>query len=368
MVKSDNIFKSFKGKNVLVTGHTGFKGSWLSIWLKELGANVIGFALDPYTKKDNFEICGLSNKITDIRGDVRDVASLEEVFKKYQPEIVFHLAAQPIVLESYKFPKDTFDINVGGIVNVLDQCKNHPSVRVIINITSDKCYDNKEWIWGYRENDPIGGFDPYSASKGCSEIVTSSFTNSFFHPDKYTEHNTALSSVRAGNVIGGGDWAENRIIPDCIRSLETDVPIFVRNPIATRPWQHVLDALSGYLYLAEKMIHDPIKYQGPWNFGPENISIVPVKNLVEVLIKAYGKGSWHTEENNDKLHEASMLSLDISKAYFKLGWKPTLLFEDTVKFTADWYKNYRNNNDMYSFCVGQIQTFMQNIHYTNGIY
>jgi CDP-glucose 4,6-dehydratase len=289
----------FKNKTVLVTGHTGFKGSWLCIWLKELGANVVGYALEPYTERDNFVVSGLKDKVTHIIGDIRDYQNLTKVFKKYQPEFVFHLAAQPIVRESYTNPKDTYDINVGGTVNVLECCRLTDSVRVIINVTSDKCYENKEWVWGYRENDPMGGYDPYSSSKGCSELVTAAYRQSFFNPslpDPLTfspshlltflipKPSVALSSARAGNVIGGGDWQKDRIVPDCIRALESNKPIEIRNPNATRPWQHVLEPLNGYLLLASRMYEEPQKFCGAWNFGPDYDSIIPVGKVADKVI------------------------------------------------------------------------------------
>jgi len=356
---NEELFRTFRNKNILITGHTGFKGSWLSIWLTLLEANVTGFALDPYSGKDNFVVSDVSKHITDIRGDIRNYSSLEEVFEKYSPEIVFHLAAQPIVLEGYKNPKDTFDTNVAGTVNVLENCRKSDSVKAVINVTSDKCYENKEWIWGYRENDNMGGYDPYSSSKGCSELITQSYRQSFFNPEKFNEHGKSLSSARAGNVIGGGDWANDRIIPDCIRALEKNQPINIRNPYATRPWQLVLEALSGYLMLAANMLHSPERFNGPWNFGPEYSSIVPVKNLADLIIKNYGHGCWESPATEGQFHEARLLSLDISKAYFKLGWKPTLSFEETVQFTVEWYKSALSDKDMFKVCKGQIEKFME---------
>ena len=353
-----NLFNDvFNGKTVLVTGHTGFKGSWLSIWLSELGAKVVGYALDPYTSEDNFVVSKLDEKIIDIRSDIRNFDKLLNIFKKYKPEIVFHLAAQPLVQVSYTIPKDTYDINIGGTVNMLEAARNTDSVRVIINVTSDKCYENKEWIWGYREEDPLGGYDPYSSSKGCSELVTAAYRNSFFNPDYYCEHKKALSSVRAGNVIGGGDWAKYRIIPDCIRAIKKDKKISVRNPYATRPWQHVLEPLSGYLLLASKMYQDSSNdYSGAWNFGPGPDSMIMVKEIVKKIIKIWGKGNWvDLSDLQDKKHEARLLSLDISKARNYLKWHPTLAVDQCLKFTLDWYKNKHVD---YSFSVKQIEEFV----------
>lgn len=349
---------SFKGKKVLITGHTGFKGSWLSIWLNELGAEVIGYALDPYTDQDNFVRTGLSGKITDIRGDVRDYNKLKDVFNKYNPEFVFHLAAQPLVRESYRNPKETYDVNVGGTVNVLENCRLSTSVKVIINVTSDKCYENKELKRGYREDDRLGGYDPYSSSKGCSELITSAYRRSFFNPALFVDHGKSLSSVRAGNVIGGGDWREDRIVPDCIRSLEKGEKIFIRNPQATRPWQLVLEPLGGYLFLAAKMVEDYQKYSGAWNFGPELGSVIPVQSVVEEVIRKWGKGEWYTKKNSNEPHETKLLALDISKAKKELNWAPKYNAEKAIEETVKWYLKNQGNKDMYPVCVDQINRYM----------
>ena len=346
----------FKDKTVFVTGHTGFKGSWLCIWLKELGANVVGYALEPYTDRDNFVVTGLQDKITHITGDIRDYKTLAKVFKKYHPEFVFHLAAQPIVRESYISPKETYDINIGGIVNVLECCRLVDSVRAIINVTSDKCYENKEWIWGYRENDPMGGYDPYSSSKGCSELVTAAYRKSFFNPNGFNDHKKSLASARAGNVIGGGDWQKDRIIPDCIRALENNKPIEIRNPNATRPWQHVLEPLSGYLLLASRMYEDPQKFCGAWNFGPNYDSIIPVGEVADKVVAQWGSGSWLDLSDKNAPHEAKLLSLDISKANSYLKWVPVWDTEKAIKKTVDWYKEYKKK-DPYGICINQIEEF-----------
>lgn len=355
------LIDTYKGKTVLITGHTGFKGSWLSTWLKELGANVVGYALDPYTDSDNFVRSGLSKKMTDIRGDVRDFKQLKQVFDKYCPEIVFHLAAQPLVRESYRNPKETYDINVGGTVNVFESCRQDASVKVIVNVTSDKCYENKEWVWGYRENDSLGGYDPYSSSKACSELITASYRDSFFNPDRFQEHGKSLSSVRAGNVIGGGDWTTDRVIPDCIRSLLRDRKILVRNPEAVRPWQFVLEPLSGYLLLAARMSVEPIKYAGAWNFGPYLPANIPVKELVDHIVTYWGSGGWYTAAEVNPLHEAALLNLDISKTYHILGWRPVYTVEKAVAETVRWYKANRDGKDMYEVCKEQIKEFASNL-------
>lgn len=354
-----NLFNGiYKSKTVLVTGHTGFKGSWLSIWLNELGANVVGYALEPYTKRDNFVVTGLENKITHIIGDVRDYKNLKGVFDKYNPEFVFHLAAQPIVRESYLNPKETYDINVGGTVNVFECCRLTDSVKVIINVTSDKCYENREWIWGYRENDPMGGYDPYSSSKGCSELITAAYRKSFFNPRNYNEHGKSISSVRAGNVIGGGDWQKDRLIPDCIKALENNKPIEIRNPNATRPWQHVLEPLSGYLLLASKMYQEPGKFSGAWNFGPNYKSVISVGEVVSMIVEKWGYGKWLDISNKNKPHEANLLSLDVSKARNFLDWYPKWNIQQCIDKTVDWYKNI-NRNNLYDVCNKQIIEYLK---------
>ena len=288
----------YKNRKVLITGHTGFKGSWLAIWLKELGADVIGYALDPPSDPNNFDATKLQEKITHIHGDIRDLDHLLETFSKYQPEFVFHLAAQPIVRLSYDEPKLTFDTNVGGTVNVFEAVRKTPGVKVLVNITSDKCYENKEWVWGYRENDPMGGHDPYSASKGCSELVFSAYLKSFFS-HKISDTNSSdiaprlgAASARAGNVIGGGDWGKDRLVPDCIRALSAGQTIGIRSPRAIRPWQHVLEPLSGYLHLCAALWRDPRNYSGAWNFGPDDSSHLTVAAMTDRLIKYWGDGAW----------------------------------------------------------------------------
>lgn len=348
----------FKGKTILVTGHTGFKGSWLSIWLLELGAHVVGYALEPYTPKDNFVVTHLQERMPHIEGDLRDHDHLLSTFKKHQPEIVFHLAAQAIVRESYINPKDTYDTNVGGTVNVLECCRVTDSVRTIISITSDKCYENREIIWGYRETDPMGGSDPYSSSKGCAELVTQAYRRSFFNPDD-NKHNKALSSVRAGNVIGGGDWQKDRLIPDAIRALENGDPIPIRNPQFTRPWQHVLEPLSGYLTLAAKMEREPGCYTGAWNFGPESRSVVPVCKVADLVVREWGAGKWvDVSGQTDQPHEAGLLNLDIAKAKTLLDWHPVWNLEEAVSAAVDWYKSY-DQGEVYDFCVGQIRQYTE---------
>jgi CDP-glucose 4,6-dehydratase len=352
-----NYFKSFfNGKNVLVTGHTGFKGSWLSIWLNELGANVIGYSLDPEDVNGNFSLSLIKNNIVDLRGDIRDADLLNSAFKAYKPEIVFHLAAQPIVRTSYEQAKYTFDVNVMGTANVLEAIKATDETKVGVFVTSDKCYQNNEWVWGYRENDRLGGVDPYSCSKACAELVIDSYRNSFFNIKRYSNHVKAIATVRAGNVIGGGDWSKDRIIPDSIRLLEEGKEIEVRNPNAVRPWQHVLEPLKGYMLVAKKLSKGGIKYSGAWNFGPESDSVIAVSEMVEKVIKYWGEGSWKHLNTGQRLHEATLLSLDASKARQLLGWAPSWDVEKAVEKTVEWYKNYRSSN-IYELCVKQINEF-----------
>jgi len=351
------MYKDFyKNKKVLVTGYTGFKGSWLSIWLLNLGVNVIGYALNPYTSKDNFVVTDLSHKMTDIRGDIRDFEKFNSIVNEYNPEIIFHLAAQPIVRLSYDIPKETIETNVMGTTNVLETFRRSKTAKILIIITSDKSYENKEWIWGYRENDPVGGYDPYSASKGAAELIASAYIRSFFNPEEFKKHGKVVATVRAGNVIGGGDWAKDRIMTDCITALEEDRPIQVRNPQSIRPWQHVLEPLNGYLLLGSKMAEDPVKYSGAWNFGPDPESIIMVKEVVEKIIKYYGKGTWKDVSNPNEVHEAKLLNLDTSKARFILGWKPKLNVDEAIKMTVEWYKKYKIDN-AYRICEEQIKVF-----------
>lgn len=334
--------KFYRGRRVLVTGHTGFKGSWLSIWLHELGAEVVGVGLEPYSEKDNFVLSGIGGKIeADIRADIRDGARMKEIFAQYRPEIVFHLAAQPLVRLSYEMPAETYQTNVMGTVNILEAIRATDSVRVGVMITTDKCYENREQLHGYKEDDPFGGYDPYSSSKGACEIAIQSWRRSYFNPEDYgKKHRVSLASVRAGNVIGGGDWARDRIIPDCIRALEAGCPIEIRSPRSVRPWEHVLEPLSGYLLLAEKMWESPTEYCEGWNFGPEAESVSTVWEVAEELIGHFGGGELKDVSDSDAPHEAKLLMLDITKAKTRLGWRPRLDMKRSVGLTAEWYKRY----------------------------
>jgi CDP-glucose 4,6-dehydratase len=352
----------YKDKTILITGHTGFKGSWLAIWLKELGADVVGYSLAPPSEPNNFEATKLRQRITDIHEDIRDLDRLMEIFKKHQPEFVFHLAAQPLVRLSYDEPKMTFDTNVAGTVNVFEAVRKTPSVKVLVNVTSDKCYENKEWVWGYRENDPLGGHDPYSASKGCAELVFSAYLKSFFSQNAAQNRAIGAASARAGNVIGGGDWGADRLVPDCIRALSSHQPIGIRNPHAVRPWQHVLDLLNGYLRLGALLSQDPKKYSGVWNFGPEDSSLLTVAEMTNRLLEYWGDGFWNDLSNPNALHEANLLKLNCDKAHADLHWRSVLTIDESLRMTVDWYKRFymnREDGDLYPYCVEQIHYYKE---------
>ena len=348
----------FTGKRVLVTGHTGFKGSWLSIWLHELGAEVVGASQEPFTNRDNFVLSGIGHKImADLRANICDEQKMKEIFQKYQPEIVFHLAAQPLVRYSYEQPVETYEANVMGTIHVMEAIRATSSVKVGVMITTDKCYDNKEQMRGYKENDPFGGYDPYSSSKGACEIAIQSWRRSFFNPEDYgKKHHVSLASVRAGNVIGGGDWALDRIIPDCIKALEQDKVIDIRSPKAIRPWEHVLEPLSGYMLLAKKQWEHPTEFCEGWNFGPESESVSTVWEVATELIKNYGRGELKDSSDSNAVHEAKLLMLDITKAKTKLGWKPRMNMQQCMELVADWYKRYQTE-DVYQLCVEEIHQF-----------
>ncbi|MCL1851255.1 MAG: CDP-glucose 4,6-dehydratase [Bacteroidetes bacterium] len=352
-----DIFDHFyKGKKVFITGHTGFKGSWLSLWLHELGAEVTGFALAPYTVKDNFVLSELSSKINDIRGDIRNAEFLDEKIQQVQPDIIFHLAAQPLVRLSYQLPVETYQTNLMGTLHVMESFRRCASAKVAVMITTDKCYENKEQMIAYSENEPMGGYDPYSSSKGAAELAIASWRNSFINPNNYINHGKTIASARAGNVIGGGDWTPDRIIPDCIRALEAHEDICIRNPKAIRPWQHVLEPLSGYLLLASKMWQDPTGYCEGWNFGPDIDAVENVWSVASKVIQCYGKGTLKEMSDPKAPHEANLLMLDIHKAKSKLNWHPKLNIDKTIEMTIDWYRNYQSQN-VYKLCLQQIQQY-----------
>ncbi len=335
----------YYGKKVLVTGHTGFKGSWLSYWLTQMGADVIGYALDAPTEPNHIGL--LHMDIVSVTGDIRDQEKLNETFEKYQPEIVFHLAAQALVRLSYEEPVETFESNVMGTLKVFEACRKTSSVRAIVNITSDKAYENKEWIWGYRENDPMGGYDPYSASKGCAELVTSSYRNSFFNVLQYgVEHNVLLASCRAGNVIGGGDWAVDRLMTDIMLSASQNKKVEIRNPHATRPWQHVLEPLSGYLAIGQKLLEGKKEFAEGWNFGPSDKGSISVQKVIEQIKKYWENIDYDLDISQKHPHEANLLKLDCSKAHIKLHWQNVWNNETTFEKTVNWYKIFYQDQEI----------------------
>ncbi len=347
----------YAGKRVFITGHTGFKGSWLCLWLHALGAEVTGYALEPPTDPSLFESTRIEELITSIHGDVRDLDGLQRAMAKAKPEIVIHMAAQPLVRDSYKEPVETYDINVMGTVHLLEAVRGCHGVRAVINVTTDKCYDNREWVWGYRENEPMGGYDPYSNSKACSELVTAAYRNSFFNPEKYTEHGVAVASARAGNVIGGGDWAQDRLVPDCVRALLNNKPIIIRYPNAIRPWQHVLDPLYGYLFLAMKLHETGTPFAQAWNFGPHGSDARPVEWIVQEICALWGNGASYHVDRGSHPHEANYLKLDCSKAKAELHWQPKWPLDTALKKTINWTKAYQQGQDMAQVCLQQIKEY-----------
>lgn len=355
-----NLFKGiFHNKKVFITGHTGFQGAWLSLWLNSLGAKVVGYSLEPPTKPSLFDIVNLKEDIINIKGDVSDLQHLYSILKEHKPTFVFHLAAQSLVRLSYEKPIETFQTNVIGTLNILEGIRKIPTIRSCIIMTSDKCYENREWVYAYRENDSLGGSDPYSASKGAAEIITSSYRKSFFE-NLVQNKKIGIASVRAGNVIGGGDWAKDRIMSDSMRSLLSKKIITVRNPNAVRPWQHVLEPLAGLLWLSARMIENPIKYSGPWNFGPSiSNSNVTVKDIVLKTIKQWGGGKWKETKNSKSAHpESNYLRLDSTKAANLLQWYPVYSIEDAISETVSWYKNYGTRHiEMKKFTLEQIHNY-----------
>jgi len=349
--------KFWKNKTVLITGHTGFKGSWLSLWLQQVEAKVVGYALAPPTNPNLFEKASVASKMTSINGDIRDLKKLKKVFYDYKPDIVIHMAAQALVRYSYDNPIETYETNVMGTLNVLESIRSVKSVRSAIMVTTDKCYLNKEWVWAYRENEAMGGYDPYSSSKGCAELLISSYRNSYFPNQLFSEHKTAVASVRSGNVIGGGDWAEDRLIPDIMHAIHNKKVIDIRNPTAIRPWQHVLEPLSGYMLLAEKLYTQGYEYAQAWNFGPLEQDAKSVQWITEYLVKIWGSQSqWNSSHNTQDPHEATYLKLDCAKAHQHLSWWPKWNIETAIEKIVDWHKA-ESNSDLREVCIKQINEY-----------
>ena len=349
--------KFWQGKKVLLTGHTGFKGSWMSLWLQSMGAEVIGYSLAPPSNPSLFEVARVAEGMTSIEGDVTDLQHLCDVFAQHRPEIVIHMAAQALVRPSYESPVETYASNVMGTVNLLEAVRVTGGVKSVVSVTSDKCYENQEWVWGYRENEPMGGHDPYSNSKGCSELVAAAYRNSFFPVNHYDQHGVALATARAGNVIGGGDWALDRLVPDILRAIMANETVIIRSPHAIRPWQHVLECLLGYLILSEKLYTDGVKYAEGWNFGPSEEDAKPVSWIVDKLLASIGNGVTWQLEGEPQPHEANYLKLDCSKSRNYLGFKPRLGLENTLSWIGEWSQAYMADKDMRETTLDQIKRY-----------
>ena len=345
----------WKGKLVFVTGHTGFKGSWLSLWLQLMGAEVKGFSLAPPTQPALFEVAKVGDNMQTEIGDIRNLQQLSQSIRAFNPDVLLHLAAQPLVRLSYKEPVDTYSTNVMGTVNVLEAARYAPQLKSVVIITTDKCYENREWEWGYRENEPMGGHDPYSNSKGCAELVVSAYRRSFF----YTNDTTAVASARAGNVIGGGDWADDRLIPDILRAFEQQQPVIIRNPLSTRPWQHVLEPLSGYLVLAERLYNEGNAFAEGWNFGPKDDDCQPVQWILEKMVQFWGEGARYEWDKSEQPHEANFLKLDCSKAATRLKWHPQWRLADTLEKIVHWHRSWLQGADMQTHCLYEIKGYME---------
>jgi CDP-glucose 4,6-dehydratase len=356
------IEKAFwKNKKVFVTGHTGFKGAWLCLWLHSLGAEVTGFTRKPPKNPSLYECSNLGSSVRTITGDIRSKKSLHEAVMEAKPDIVFHMAAQPLVRTSYDIPVETYEINVMGTVNLLDAVRlavqNGIPVKAVINVTSEKCYEDKEWVWGYREQDALGGYDPYSNSKACSELVTMCYRNSFFHPNQYGDHGVGLASARSGNVIGGGDWGANRLIPDFIRALQDGTKLTIRNPRATRPWMHVLAVLEGYLLLAQKLCEDGRRYSQSWNFGPGEDGAKSVEWIVRKLCEKWGENAAYEIGQVSGQHEAHYMKMDCSKARSELGWQPKWDLDHALDRIVEFTRAHQQNQDLRSLCLTQIEQY-----------
>jgi CDP-glucose 4,6-dehydratase len=352
----------WRGKRVFVTGHTGFKGSWLSIWLQSLGAEVTGYALNPTTNPSLFDVAKVAEGMKSVVGDIRDLEALQNAMQSASPEIVIHMAAQPLVRYSYANPVETYATNVMGTVHLLEAVRNTKGVKAVVNVTSDKCYENREWVWGYREEEAMGGYDPYSNSKGCAELVTAAYRSSFFNPKDFQEHGVAIASARAGNVIGGGDWADDRLIPDFVRAIIEGEKVTIRSPDAVRPWQHVLEPLNGYLTLAEKLYCNGIQFAEAWNFGPSDNDAKSVEWIVNQLVNSWGDNAcFKVDEKSTDLHEANFLKLDCSKARMKLGWKSMWDATEAIRRICAWHKAHLNGCDMKAYTFNEINDYQTGI-------
>lgn len=349
----------YRNKTVFVTGHTGFKGSWLCILLNLLGAKVYGYALLPPTNPSLYKEAKIDDIVVSNIGDIRDLDNLKNALSQAKPDIVIHMAAQALVLDSFKQPVNTYSTNIMGTINLLEAIRQTSGIRAVVNVTTDKCYENQDWIWGYRENDPVGGFDPYSNSKACSELVTACFRNSYFNPDDYSKHGVAVASARAGNVIGGGDWAPNRLIPDFVRAISLGEQLKIRSPFAIRPWQHVLEPLTGYLTLAAKLVTAGPEFAEGWNFGPEDKDAKNVEWITKTICEMWGNGASYSLDTNPQSHEASYLKLDCSKAKAKLNWQPRWDIEKALKSIVEWNKIWISKGDVREACQKQIDDYFE---------
>ncbi|HXJ85499.1 MAG TPA: CDP-glucose 4,6-dehydratase [Candidatus Binatia bacterium] len=351
------MLKTWRNRRVFLTGHTGFKGSWLAIWLNQLGAKVRGYALDPCTEPNMFTLATVGSLLEDCRGDIRDYATLESSMTRFAPEVVFHMAAQPLVRRSYTDPVTTYETNVMGTVHVLEAIRRTPSVRAVVCITTDKVYHNREWVWPYRETDPLGGYDPYASSKACSEIVSAAYQSSFFPVERLHEHHVAMATARAGNVIGGGDWSEDRLIPDLLRGFCSGKPVLIRKPDAIRPWQHVLDPLHGYLMLSERLLAAQGHCGSAYNFGPSHEDTWPVERIADKFVAVWGAGASWKRDPNPGAHEANYLRLDASKARFELGWQSRLNIAAALEWTIAWYSAWNRGENLAEFTAKQIAEY-----------
>lgn len=357
----------FQGKKVFITGHTGFKGAWLSLWLHSLGAQVTGYALDPPTNPSLFEVARVGELLKSVLADVRDLDRLKSELLAASPDIVIHMAAQPLVRDSYRIPVETYAINVMGTVHLLEAVRQCPTVKAVVNVTTDKCYENREWVWGYRENEPMGGYDPYSNSKGCSELVTSAYRSSYFINQQFNtstpqRHGAAVATARAGNVIGGGDWAGDRLVPDIIRAIMAGEPVQIRNPSAIRPWQHVLEPLSGYLLLAQRLYEKGPVFAEGWNFGPDDSDAEPVEWIVSRMCELWGSGASYEIDRGEHPHEAHYLKLDCSKAHMRLGWQPHWDLERSLGKIIEFVRVLNNGGDVRACVLDQIETYERNLY------